>query len=78
MPMVLPCLHRLTLTTMAPPLRLQAVAFVSPQNQPILVRTFNVDPNEELKYHYLSHTSLDVFEERSVSHAMATILFQAG
>jgi hypothetical protein len=50
---------------MPAPLRLQAVAFVSPQNHPILVRTFAVNPAEELKYHYLAHTSLDVFEERS-------------
>jgi hypothetical protein len=55
---------------MPAPLRLQAVAFVSPQNHPILVRTFSVNPAEELKYHYLSHTSLDVFEERSALHIL--------
>jgi trafficking protein particle complex subunit 2 len=58
-------------TIMPPPLRLQAVAFVSPQNHPILVRTFAVNPAEELKYHYLAHTSLDVFEERSAQRALS-------
>lgn len=46
---------------MPPPLRLNAVAFISPQNHPILIRTFSKD---ELKYHYIAHTSLDVIEER--------------
>ncbi|KAF8138701.1 Sedlin [Boletus edulis] len=42
---------------MPPPLRLNAVAFISPQNHPILVRTFQ--KGQELKYHYVAHTSLD-------------------
>lgn len=46
---------------MAPPLKLNAVAFISPQNHPILIRTFAKD---DLKYHYIAHTSLDVIEER--------------
>ncbi|KAG8218848.1 Sedlin [Butyriboletus roseoflavus] len=50
---------------MAPPLRLNAVAFISPQNHPILIRTFQ--KGQELKYHYVAHTSLDVIEERSQS-----------
>ncbi|KAF8558775.1 Sedlin [Imleria badia] len=48
---------------MPSPLRLNAVAFISPQNHPILVRTFQ--KGQELKYHYVAHTSLDVIEERS-------------
>lgn len=48
---------------MPPPLRLNAVAFISPQNHPILIRTFQ--KGDELKYHYVAHTSLDVIEERS-------------
>jgi hypothetical protein len=47
---------------MPPQLRLNAVAFISPQNHPILIRTFS--KQDELKYHYIAHTSLDVFEER--------------
>ncbi|KIJ70503.1 hypothetical protein HYDPIDRAFT_105246 [Hydnomerulius pinastri MD-312] len=47
---------------MPPPLRLNAVAFISPQNHPILIRTFQ--KGDELKYHYVAHTSLDVIEER--------------
>lgn len=47
---------------MPPQLRLNAVAFISPQNQPILIRTFS--KQDELKYHYIAHTSLDVIEER--------------
>jgi hypothetical protein len=66
------------------PLRLNAVAFISPQNHPILIRTFSkqgspsrisisqhklTEPSwtlfaDELKYHYIAHTSLDVIEER--------------
>ncbi|KZW02877.1 Sedlin [Exidia glandulosa HHB12029] len=48
---------------MPPALRINAVAFVSASNAPILVRTF-VDGGDDLKYHYLAHTSLDVIEER--------------
>jgi hypothetical protein len=48
---------------MPPPLRLNAVAFISPQNHPILVRAFQ--KGQELKYHYVAHTSLDVIEERT-------------
>jgi len=47
---------------MPPPLRLNSVAFISPQNHPILIRTFS--KQDELKYHYIAHTSLDVIEER--------------
>jgi trafficking protein particle complex subunit 2 len=43
-------------------LRLNAVAFISAQNQPILIRTFS--KHDELKYHYIAHTSLDIIEER--------------
>lgn len=50
---------------MAPPLRLNAVAFVSSQNHPILIKTFGQSPQEELRYHYIAHTSLDVIDERS-------------
>jgi len=56
---------------MAPPLRLNAVAFVSSQNHPILIRTFGQPRQDELKYHYIAHTSLDVIDER-ISAATAT------
>lgn len=52
---------------MAPPLKLNAIAFISPQNYPILIRTTAKD---ELKYHYIAHTSLDVIEERGESCAV--------
>ena len=46
-------------------LGLTAVAFISPQNHPILVRALSGSSNDNLlKYHYLAHTSLDVIEER--------------
>ena len=53
-------------------LQLAAVAFVSPQNQPILVRalTPNASPDDTLKYHYLAHTALDVVEESSTTSIM--------
>jgi len=47
---------------MPPQIRLNAVAFISAQNYPILIRTFL--RQDELKYHYIAHTSLDVIEER--------------
>ncbi|KAF7301651.1 hypothetical protein MIND_00730600 [Mycena indigotica] len=43
--------------------KINAVAFISPQNHPILIRTFNSEA-ENTKYHYIFHTSLDVVEER--------------
>ncbi|KII94759.1 hypothetical protein PLICRDRAFT_47771 [Plicaturopsis crispa FD-325 SS-3] len=55
---------------MPPQLRLNAVAFISPQNQPILIRTFS--KQDELKYHYIAHTSLDVIEERVNSGTKST------
>ena len=45
-------------------LKLDSVAFVSPQNHPILVRTFNRSEDHVIKHHYIAHTSLDVVEER--------------
>jgi len=49
---------------MPPNLKLNAVAFVSPQNHPILIRTFTKQDGHAIKYHYIAHTSLDVIEER--------------
>ena len=48
---------------MPPNLKLNAVAFISPQNYPILIRTF-VKQEDPVKYHYIAHTSLDIIEER--------------
>jgi trafficking protein particle complex subunit 2 len=45
-------------------MRLNAAAFISPQNHPILVRNFTSTKQDDLKYHYVAHTSLDVIEER--------------
>ncbi|KZP32928.1 Sedlin [Athelia psychrophila] len=52
------------------PLKLNAVAFISSQNHPILIRTFS--KQDELKYHYIAHTSLDVIEERANSNTKTT------
>jgi len=49
---------------------LEAVAFVSPQNHPILIHTFNT--NNAIKYHYIAHTSLDVIEERVAASGKST------
>jgi hypothetical protein len=46
-------------------LNLAAVAFISSQNHPILVRALSGSPEDTLKYHYIAHTSLDVIDERS-------------
>ncbi|KAK7049545.1 hypothetical protein VNI00_005576 [Paramarasmius palmivorus] len=57
---------------MAPNLRLNAVAFISPQNEPILIRTFSKQDETAIKYHYIAHTSLDVIEERVAANAKST------
>ncbi|KAG5646621.1 hypothetical protein DXG03_002925 [Asterophora parasitica] len=57
---------------MAPNLRLNAVAFISPQNHPILIRTFANQDEHSIKYHYIAHTSLDVIEERVNAAGKAT------
>lgn len=49
---------------MPPSFTLNAVAFISPQNHPILIRTFSKQNEHAIKYHYIAHTSLDVIEER--------------
>jgi len=49
---------------MPPNLKLNAVAFISPQNYPILVKTFSKQEDNGIKYQYIAHTSLDVIEER--------------
>ncbi|KAF9259488.1 Sedlin [Marasmius fiardii PR-910] len=54
---------------MAPGLRLNAVAFISPQNEPILIRTFSKQDESAIKYHYIAHTSLDVIDERVAANS---------
>jgi hypothetical protein len=63
-------LHALALLAMPgqPHLGLTAIAFISPQNHPILVRALSGSPEDLLKYHYVAHTSLDVIDERSKQH----------
>ncbi|KAJ7129716.1 Sedlin, N-terminal conserved region-domain-containing protein [Mycena epipterygia] len=51
---------------------LNAVAFISPQNHPILIRTFTKQDDHAIKYHYIAHTSLDVIEERVVAGGKST------
>lgn len=55
-------LERATSFKMPPQLRINAVAFISSQNAPILIHTYG--NQQELKYQYIAHTSLDIFEER--------------
>lgn len=59
---------------MPPNLKLNAVAFISPQNHPILIRTFSKQEDHTIKYHYIAHTSLDVIEERGVLHAESLLV----
>lgn len=49
---------------MPPSLKLSAVAFISPQNHPILIHPFLKQDEHAIKYHYIAHTSLDIVEER--------------
>lgn len=58
---------------MAPNHRLNAVAFISPLNHPILIRTFAKN-EDTMKAHYIAHTSLDVIEERG-KHSCLTLRF---
>ncbi len=55
---------------------MNAVAFISPQNHPILVRTFLKHDDQAIKSHYIAHTSLDVIDERGMSriHAFPIVL----
>lgn len=55
------------------PVRLNAVAFISPQNHPILIRTFGKQDENAIKYHYIAHTSLDVVEERGWSPCLTVV-----
>lgn len=36
----------------------------------MLVKSFSDKQDDELKYHYIAHTSLDVIEERSAFHLL--------
>ena len=54
--------QRRTMSTKS--LEIRAMAFISSQNHPMLVRTFKRREDEELKFHYVAHTALDVIEER--------------
>lgn len=58
---------------MPPKPQIQAVAFISPQNYPILIRTFLQSKDDDLKYHYIAHTSLDVVEERGMDKIMSVL-----
>ncbi|KAK0243045.1 Sedlin [Armillaria nabsnona] len=51
------------------PIRINAVAYISANNHPVLVRSF-VDNGNALKYHYIAHTALDVIEERGMQLAV--------
>jgi len=57
---------------MAPSLQVLGVGYISPQNQPILIRYFSGRKKDGLKFHYIAHTSLDVFEERTGSGAKSS------
>ncbi|TFK75937.1 Sedlin [Pluteus cervinus] len=57
---------------MAPNYRMNAVAFISPQNHPILVKTFLKNDDQAIKSHYIAHTSLDVIDERASSNSKST------
>lgn len=57
-------LRRTARTMSSRPPRLNAVAYISAAQSPILVRTFVPNKQDDLKYHYIAHTSLDVIEER--------------
>ena len=43
--------------------RVACCAVVGKQNNPLYIQTFNQD--DELKFHFIVHTSLDIVEERT-------------
>lgn len=47
---------------MARQLKVNAIAIISALNHPVIIRSFI--PGDTLKYHYVAHCSLDVFEDR--------------
>ncbi len=58
------------------PIRINAVAYISTNNHPVLVRSF-VDNGNALKYHYIAHTALDVIEERGMQLAVIAAILTA-
>jgi trafficking protein particle complex subunit 2 len=53
--------------------KILSIAVIGKHNQPLFVRSFDSHPREsqpvqeeDLKWHYVAHTSLDVFEERGI------------
>ncbi|ODQ55331.1 Sedlin [Saitoella complicata NRRL Y-17804] len=64
-------------------LRIASVAVIGKRNQPIYLRTFPAGSHHpDLKYHYLSHTALDIFTERlspptSSSHSSSGVQLDA-
>ncbi|BFZ63380.1 hypothetical protein YB2330_004502 [Saitoella coloradoensis] len=64
-------------------LRIASIAIIGKRNQPIYLRTFPAGSHHsDLKYHYLSHTALDIFTERlsppiSSSHTSSGVQLDA-
>ncbi|PVG04369.1 Sedlin [Serendipita vermifera] len=56
-------------------IKIRAVAFISPQNYPMFVRSYGDRQEDEIKHHYIAHSALDVFEERLNANPKATECF---
>ncbi|KAG9289799.1 hypothetical protein G9A89_015379 [Geosiphon pyriformis] len=52
-----------TITNTRTNIKVQCIAVIGKQNNPIYVRNFSTI-HSDLKYHYIAHTSCDVIEER--------------
>jgi len=52
-------------------MRILSVALIGSHNQPLFVKSyFNppLSPEKDLKWHFVAHTSLDIFEERELAN----------
>ncbi|ORX99838.1 Sedlin, partial [Basidiobolus meristosporus CBS 931.73] len=55
-------------------IRINCIAVVGKQNNPLYLKSF--DPQQpDLKYHYIAHTSCDVIEERAASASKTNDLY---
>ncbi|KAK9896298.1 Sedlin [Cystobasidium minutum MCA 4210] len=52
-------------------MRILSIALIGRQNQPLFIKSYGrptATVEEDLKWHFVAHTSLDVFEEREASN----------
>lgn len=48
-------------------MQVYCVAIIHKDNYPIWIKVFDTEADDELKFHYIAHTSLDIIEEKLLS-----------